>query len=117
MLRRIEEGDTKGGIIIPKDKFLEFVESKRRGIEGKIKGIGNSNELNFGYNAKMEGYINSKSWINEVLRINSHIGGINKLEFGYSPLSAMGRPMMNNFRSLKSITMNKKGGASCLIPN
>ncbi len=26
MLRQIEEGDTKGEIIIPKDKFKEFVE-------------------------------------------------------------------------------------------
>jgi len=26
MMRQIEEGDTKGGIIIPKDKFKEFVE-------------------------------------------------------------------------------------------
>ena len=24
MIRQIEEGDTKGGIIIPKDKFKEF---------------------------------------------------------------------------------------------
>jgi hypothetical protein len=24
MIRQIEEGDTKGGIIIPKDKFEEF---------------------------------------------------------------------------------------------
>jgi hypothetical protein len=30
MLRQIEEGDTKGGIIIPKDKFKEFVEFQRR---------------------------------------------------------------------------------------
>ena len=26
MIRQIEEGDTKGGIIIPKDEFKEFVE-------------------------------------------------------------------------------------------
>jgi hypothetical protein len=25
MIRQIEEGDTKGGIIIPKDMFKEFV--------------------------------------------------------------------------------------------
>jgi hypothetical protein len=35
MLRQIEEGDTKGGIIIPKDKFKEFVEVQRRWIDGK----------------------------------------------------------------------------------
>ena len=29
MIRQIEEGDMKGGIIIPKDKFKEFVEFKR----------------------------------------------------------------------------------------
>ena len=29
MLRQIEEGDTKGGIIIPKDKFKEFVEFQK----------------------------------------------------------------------------------------
>ena len=31
MIRQIEEGDTKGGISIPKDKFMEFVEFKRGG--------------------------------------------------------------------------------------
>ena len=30
MLRQIEEGDTKGGIIIPKGRFKEFVEFQRR---------------------------------------------------------------------------------------
>ena len=25
MIRQIEEGDTKGGVIIPEDKFEEFV--------------------------------------------------------------------------------------------
>ena len=30
MLRQIEEGDTKGGVIIPKDKFKEFVVFQRR---------------------------------------------------------------------------------------
>ena len=29
MIRQIEEGDTKGGIIIPKDKFKEFVEFQK----------------------------------------------------------------------------------------
>jgi hypothetical protein len=29
MIRQIEEGDTKGVIIIPKDKFKEFVEFQR----------------------------------------------------------------------------------------
>ena len=32
MIRQIEEGDTKGGIIIPKDTFEEFVTFKR--VEG-----------------------------------------------------------------------------------
>jgi len=26
MIRQREEGDTKGGIVIPEDKFMEFVE-------------------------------------------------------------------------------------------
>ena len=29
MIRQIEEGDTKGGIIIPKDKFKAFVEFQK----------------------------------------------------------------------------------------
>jgi hypothetical protein len=33
MIRQIEEGDTKGGISIPKDKFKEFVSFKRRRVE------------------------------------------------------------------------------------
>ena len=32
MIRQIEEGDTKGGIIIPEDKFKEFVEVQRESI-------------------------------------------------------------------------------------
>ena len=37
MLRQIEEGDTKGGIIIPTDKFEEFVEVQRRcGIKNPL---------------------------------------------------------------------------------
>ena len=35
MLRRIEEGDTKGGIIIPKDRFKEFVEFKEKWVKEK----------------------------------------------------------------------------------
>ena len=35
MIRQIEEGDTKGGIIILKDKFKEFVEFQRRWVEVK----------------------------------------------------------------------------------
>ena len=35
MIRQREEGDTKGGIIIPKDKFKEFVGFKKRGIKEK----------------------------------------------------------------------------------
>jgi len=42
MVRQREEGDTKGVIIIPNDEFKEFVEFKRGGVEGKIKGIGGS---------------------------------------------------------------------------
>jgi hypothetical protein len=36
-----------------------------------------------------ESFVRSESGINEVLRINSHIGGINELEFGYSQLVEM----------------------------
>ena len=36
MIRQIEEGDTKGGIIIPKDKFKEFVEFQKGGVVEKI---------------------------------------------------------------------------------
>lgn len=35
MTRQIEEGDTKGGIIIPRDKFKEFVEFQRRWMNRK----------------------------------------------------------------------------------
>ena len=35
MIRQIEEGDTKGGIIIPKDKFKEFVELQKKWINTK----------------------------------------------------------------------------------
>jgi len=35
MISQIEEGDTKGGIIIPKDKFKEFVEVQKKWAEGK----------------------------------------------------------------------------------
>jgi hypothetical protein len=37
----------------------------------------------------IKGLVRQESWINEVLRINSRIGGINELEFVYSPLSAI----------------------------
>ena len=33
-----------------------------------------------------ESLVRPESWISEVLRINSHFGGINELEFGYSQL-------------------------------
>jgi hypothetical protein len=33
---RMEEGDTKGGIIIPKDKFKEFVSFKKGSIVKRI---------------------------------------------------------------------------------
>jgi len=32
------------------------------------------------------GIVRQEPWINEVLRINSRIGGIPEVEFGYSPL-------------------------------
>jgi len=35
----------------------------------------------------IDSFIRPESRITEVLRINSHIGGINELEFGYSQLS------------------------------
>ena len=35
MIKQIEEEDKKGGIIIPKDKFKEFVEFQKRRIKGK----------------------------------------------------------------------------------
>jgi hypothetical protein len=35
----------------------------------------------------IESLVRPESWITEVLRINSPIGGINELEFGYSLLS------------------------------
>ena len=35
MLMQIEEGDTKGGIIIPKDRFKEFVEFKEKWVKEK----------------------------------------------------------------------------------
>lgn len=37
----------------------------------------------------IKGLVRQESWINEVLRINSRIGGINELEFVYSPLGDM----------------------------
>jgi len=37
MIRQIEGGDTKGGIIIPKDKFKAFVEFQKRWVEGKLR--------------------------------------------------------------------------------
>ena len=37
MISQIEEGDTKGGIIIRKDKFKEFVGFQRRWAEGKSR--------------------------------------------------------------------------------
>jgi len=35
MIRQIEEGGTKGGLIISKDKFKGFVEFQRRWVEWK----------------------------------------------------------------------------------
>ena len=34
MIKQIEEGDIKGGIVIPKDKFKDFVEFQKIGVEG-----------------------------------------------------------------------------------
>ena len=39
MIRQIEEGDTKGGIIIPKDNFKEFVEFLKMLPVGKIEKL------------------------------------------------------------------------------
>jgi hypothetical protein len=35
----------------------------------------------------IESLVRPESWINEVLRINSHFRGINEVEFGYSLLA------------------------------
>ena len=37
MMRQIEEGDTKGGIIIPKDKFKGLWSFKRNGCGKKLR--------------------------------------------------------------------------------
>ena len=37
----------------------------------------------------VSGIVRQKSWINEVLRINSHIGRINEVKFVYSTLYAI----------------------------
>jgi len=37
MIRQIEKGDTKGGIIIPKDKFKVFVEFQKKWMEGNSR--------------------------------------------------------------------------------
>ena len=45
MLRRIKEGDAKGGgVIIPKDKFQEFVEFSKEMGRRKIGEIGSSSK-------------------------------------------------------------------------
>ena len=44
MLRQIEEGDTKGGLIIPGDKFKEFEGVQKRVGGRKIKEIGGSSK-------------------------------------------------------------------------
>ena len=46
-----------------------------------------------------ESLVRPESWISEVLRINSHFGGINELEFGYSQLCAI---KFEKFLDLKS---------------
>jgi hypothetical protein len=38
MIGQIDEGDTKRGIIIPKDKFKEFVEFQRRWMKNGRRG-------------------------------------------------------------------------------
>lgn len=35
----------------------------------------------------IESFVRPELWITEVLRINSHIRGINELEFGYAQLN------------------------------
>jgi len=42
----------------------------------------------------IESFVRPESWITEVLRINSHIGRITELEFGYSPLSEIGQCLL-----------------------
>jgi len=37
LIRQIEEGDTKGGIIIPKEEFNEFVEVQKRWVKRKSR--------------------------------------------------------------------------------
>jgi len=41
--------------------------------------------------------VRPESWITEVLRINSHFGGINELEFGYSQLCLIARIFAKDF--------------------
>ena len=36
MIRQMEEGDTKGGIVIPKDKFKEFVGFQKMWMDERI---------------------------------------------------------------------------------
>ena len=57
---------TSGEIIIPKDKFQEFVEFSKEMGRRKIKEIGCSSkggicEVTFGYHSKMGGYTTSMS--------------------------------------------------------
>jgi len=53
-------------------------------------GATRAQELQDDRDEKMiESFVRPESWINEVLRINLLIGGINEFEFGYSQLSAI----------------------------
>ena len=58
MIRQREEGDTKGGIVIPKDKFKEFVMFQKsgwkenQGDRGFIQGM--YIRTIFGYTTKLE---------------------------------------------------------------
>jgi hypothetical protein len=44
----------------------------------------------------IESFVRPESWITEVLRINSHFGGINELEFVYSLLNEISGMIREN---------------------
>lgn len=67
MIMRIEEADTKGGIIIPKGRFKEFVGFQRRWAEGKSE-IGKVHSKGFIYEPS--------SAIPNFLSANGHFWGI-----------------------------------------
>jgi hypothetical protein len=61
MIRQIEKGDTKGGVIIPKDKYKGVCGILKEVGGRKMDEMGSSSkggiyEVSFGYNSKMEVY-------------------------------------------------------------